>query len=64
VSRTQLGPGVWDEGDGALRISVPDILEALGIEPTPANIDAMAERLARQAGELLPLGTPVSVEDP
>jgi hypothetical protein len=41
------GPGVWEDQDGALHFSLPDILAHLGLADTPEN-QAMAEQVLRE----------------
>jgi hypothetical protein len=61
MTRTKIGPGIYDV-DGELHVVVPEILEELGMEVNQANVDAMTEQLARQAGDLVP-GMPVDVDE-
>jgi hypothetical protein len=41
------GPGVWEDQEGGLHFSLPDILAHLGLADTPEN-QAMAEQVLRE----------------
>ena len=57
-----VGPGLYEDADGVLHLSVPDFLRAHGIADTPGNREVMLEA-AREALRLHFPGVPVREVD-
>ena len=45
--KIQHGPGIWEDVEGGLHFSIPELLDAFGIADTPENRTEM-ERVARE----------------
>jgi hypothetical protein len=58
--RSELQPGVWDDGEGGIEIDVLAVLASKGIPATRENIDAAAAGLAQASTQL---GIPAEVRE-
>lgn len=47
----KVAPGMYEDEDGAVHIDAPELLEYYGIEPTPENIETLAQASAEIARE-------------
>lgn len=50
----RLAPGFWVDADGALHVSIPELLEVFGLPDTEENRTALLARVEQQMHELLP----------
>jgi hypothetical protein len=46
VCKRIIAPGIWEDADENMHISIPDLLQAFDLEDTPTN-RALAEQLIR-----------------
>lgn len=42
------GPGIWEDEDGALHFSIPELLDMVGLEHTEENWKKVVEMLKEQ----------------
>jgi hypothetical protein len=60
--RRQLAPGIWEDTEGALHLSIPEILQHFGLEDTQQNRDRMMDLAKELLAEQLPKAKIVETE--
>jgi hypothetical protein len=60
--KRRVGPGLYEDEDGALHLSVPDFLRAHGIPDTPENRQTILDAAREALAEHFP-GVPIREED-
>jgi hypothetical protein len=60
--KRQLAPGFWEDTDGAVHISIPDVLAHFGLEDTPENRSLAVSYIRGGLAEMAPTAKTIETD--